>query len=482
MASSSMPLLGDTPDLYKKLSDGTQRIAVNVLNPRLNKFGGRSCCMASYVLSFVFGILFTLMFYQRVYAVAFTDALVPPEQAESIGFVDTSSTFFKYLKFMGLEESDDGLCETNTTASSVLQELLRLAKEHEIPPEGLSESNTVEDSLAPNIKMDMTMDFTDRYSSIFAPLMQGKKHAKIIEKMCSVHSLSDIHLHNKHLATQMGLHFLNGIDSIDTCWALAADDDVYFEYEKNFKWCSFLKTTSLCDFDQFSPENMKCANLRDLPTLIKAPSNVNRYIEFFGPMMKYGKFLGEESPSPDDIIKLRPIQERSDRQVVLFTAAFVNYTEHVYKKLYASTQAFIFPCEMRDCSEYTCFTGRKTVCAPSIKCSVTEGIVSTTKAHRHSIFETLIQAVALSHNLEILGSLIVVIFVLFCVMTKDERDDLHLSGSQMSAIIFKKQKRKESVDDDSMDIHDTLEGQNVQMKLQELRTEMDEVKVLLRAR
>jgi len=173
------------------------------------------------------------------------------------------------------------------------------------------------------------------------------------------------------------------------------------------------------------------------PKIAMYSDQVKAYAKIFEPMMDYGPSIGLVKP---DVIFITT-DTVSGLQILSFTSEMQNFTRNFYnfvQRRQDQAEFFVFPCRIPsvNCTDYQCFSTSAPKCAPSVACSVGGGIVSVKSVRRKSWRESIVVALALTHNLELIATGLVVFFFVFACMTKKEREEMHVAKvSELSTII-----------------------------------------------
>merc|ERR1712048_268843 len=95
----------------------------------------------------------------------------------------------------------------------------------------------------------------------------------------------------------------------------------------------------------------------------------------------------------------------------------------------------------KNCADYDCFGVRNTSCMfyEQVICDNSgQTIISMHKVNRKSVGEALVLAVSLSHNMEIGATTLVVLIVVFCCMTRQQREEMQITITELAAIVQEK--------------------------------------------
>jgi len=402
-------------------------LAVDVLNPRLARFSnghGRALTLSCSVLTLVVCGMAGMIYYQRDLSFGVQSSMM------SIGSATAN-----------IGVGSIGMCETNTTRSTVLQELVRSASAPMMvacSPETSGAPTWI--SAVPTGDFDVTLSPVEKYASIWAPILTTMPSVTRIGRAqyCDHYEnalVSSSDLDGGVGATNESMSTLRGcFEAAASMSALAfsfgdgAECAVYRECSHPISW------PSMTTYFIGPTPDLECYQNR---------GGISGYRPAFAPMHAYAQLLGLAPPALEDGIFTRRVVTRGERlDVVGFRADFVAVATELHLLLSKAEDDYDMPCMLSgiSCNAYRCFDGKATFCdyTGNVRCERGSGIVSTKTMQKHSWLQSILAAVALSHNMEIAASAFVVITFLFVCLSTKERQDVHMGYSEMSSIILEK--------------------------------------------
>jgi len=182
-----------------------------------------------------------------------------------------------------------------------------------------------------------------------------------------------------------------------------------------------------------------------VPQIAMHSEDVEVYAAIFEKILAYGPAVDLTAPKMENIVIATDIAIVGIK-VMTFSPAMQNFTRELYNRMghlkAATGDDYTFPCRLstKNCSDYNCFGVTAPKCGLPVPCSVNKGIVSVATVGRSSMLQAFIVAMNLSHNLEIFASVLVVSIFLFICMSKQEREAMHMSTTELSSIVQSKGK------------------------------------------
>lgn len=421
---SSQPLLSTSPKAT--ITTVCRTLAVDVLNPRLARFSngrGRALIMACSVLALVVSAMAGMMYFQR--------ELSFRVQRSMMSISSASAT-------MG--EGSTGMCETNTTRSTVLRELVRSASAPRMNQCRLAAYNGWV-SKTPTGNFDLTLSPLDKYASIWAPILATQP---------TVTRVLHGHYCGHFFATSFAYN--NGDNAstatLEGCFEFASSMSALAFSVGDGSECALYRN---CSHPIVGDGGMDTYFIDATPDLQceKDHGGISAYRPVFDTMRAYGELLGLAPPARRDGIYTRRVEDGCD--IIGFSPEFVAFTTKLYHRLTQNGDDYDMPCVLSSCDDYMCFDQKPTICdsTDNVHCDSGVGIVSTKIMVKRSWRESFIAALALSHNMEIAASALVVGIFLSVCLNREERQELHMDFAEMGSII---QNNKTTASEQSMQL------------------------------
>jgi hypothetical protein len=328
-----------------------------------------------------------------------------------------------------------GMCESNTTRSTVLEELVRNARApymNGCGPHIIGRYNLLQSTVSniPTGSFGFSLPPVDKYNSIWAPIFATQLSVTRVVRgeYCN---------HYKYAIKYWGSA---GSGSTGATLTLQG----CFEAATNFSAGAFSFGEGQCAIYRACSRPIRWGTMTSyllgaMPEL--ACSQPHGGVSMYRPMFKtihaYGELLGLAPPSLEDGIYTKRVE--GNWAIIGFSPAFVAFATELHHRLAAAGDDYSMPCVFigTSCDDYTCFDQKPAVCdfTGSVHCDSGRGIVSTKIMQKRSWMESLLAAVALSHNLEIAASAFVVVAFLFLCMRREERHELHMGFAEMRSIV-----------------------------------------------